>query len=205
MVRFALQLSMLGLLAGCAAGERTLPGPSPSSTIPDGHARIIVTRTSDALFLGLPADITVNDQRAGSIWRGETTTADVPAGQTAVAVTAFGAPGRSVVRVPTVTGGRYTLEVAPRGSSAVPFIALGYLGSMLDGAASGEQGGTFSLTITSATPPIGTAATTATSAPAPALSAEDRERRLAELRRLRDRGLITEDIYREEQRRALAR
>lgn len=204
MIRFCLRLPLVLLLTACAAGERVLPAPAPGSGIPEGFARVTVTRTNDALFLGLAADVAVNDQRAGGIWRGASTMADVPAGQTTVAVTAFGSPGRSVVRFPTVQGGRYTLEVAPRGSSFMPVMALGYLGALLDGVASGEQGGSFSLSITSASPPIGTPAAPALAAP-PVLSAADREARLTELRRLRDRGLITDDVYREEQRRALAR
>lgn len=149
------------------------------------------------LYLAVPADITINDQRAGSVMLSETTQADVPAGQTSVAVTARANPGRSVIRFPTVPGGRYTIEVEPS-------LSNGFFG----GFSSGEQGGLFLLTITSADPPIGTqaapTAATPVAAAVPASPAE-REARLAELRRLRDRGLITEDVYRDEQRRVLAR
>jgi hypothetical protein len=201
----ALALAFLVLgLAACAAGNR-VPAPTvPDAPLRDGLARVTVTRTTDMLFVALAADISINDQRAGNLWRGETTVADVPAGQTAVMVTAFGSPGRSAVRFPTVPGGRYTVEVAPRGSSFVPVMALGYVGAMLDGAASGDQGGSFTLSITSAVPAIGTVAAPAPP-PAAILTAQEREARLIELRRLRDRGLITDDVYREEQRLTLSR
>jgi hypothetical protein len=197
MQRLFLAFALAASLAACASpGERTLPSPTTAAPA-DGLARITVTRSPSMLYLAVPADITINDQRAGSIMLSETTQADVPAGQASVAATARANPGRSVLRLPTAPGGRYTIEVAPSFSN-------GFFG----GFASGEQGGLFMLTITSADPPIGTPAApiaampVAASAPA---SAADREARLAELRRLRDRGLIAEDVYREEQRRILAR
>lgn len=197
-------LALLVLLAGCASGgNRTLPVPAVAAPVPEGFARVTVTRTNDLLFLALAAEVAVNDQRAGALYRGDTTTADVPAGTTTVAVTAFGAPGRFVLRFPTVSGGRYELQAAPRGASVMPGMTMGLFGSMLDAAANPEQGGQFALAIVSAVPPIGSPPPTP-----PALSvtatAGDREERLAELRRLRERGLITEEVYREEQRRVLA-
>jgi hypothetical protein len=121
---------------------------------------------------------------------------------TTVAVSAFGSPGRFVLQFPTVSGGRYDLLVAPRGASFAPALLFGYLGSMMDAAANPERGGSFTLAVGSATPPIGTPPLAPASLPV-AASAGDREDRLAELRRLRDRSLITDDIYREEQRRVL--
>ena len=163
----------------------------------EGFARVTVRRSESALFLAVSADVTVNDQRAGSIWRGESTSADVPAGPVSVAVTGSGNAGRSVVRLPAVPGGRYTIE-------AVPTLANAWVYGM----AGGDQSGPFTLAIVSADPPVGTqaapTAATPVSAAVPASPAE-REARLAELRRLRDRGLITEDVYRDEQRRVLAR
>lgn len=199
MHRLLSALAVLLILSGCAAGgPRTLP--VPGAMVPEGFARVTLARTPDLLFLALAADATVNDQRAGSLFRGQSTAADVPAGTTTVAVTAFGAPGRFALRFPTLPGGRYEVEIAPRGSSMLPGITLGLIGSMLDAVANPEQGGQFTLTIVSASPPIGSPMP----APPIAATAVDREDRLAELRRLRDRGLITEDVYREEQRRVLA-
>lgn len=197
-------LVALALLAGCAAGgERTLPAPVAGSPVSEGMARLSVTRTNDILFLGLSADVTVNDQSAGSIFRGQSTAVEVPAGLATVAVTAFGSPGRFVLRFPTVSGGRYDLQVVPRGASFAPAMMLGYVGSMMDAAANPERGGSFTLAIVSATPPIGTPAPSP-APPSVVATAADREDRLAELWRLRNRGLITDDVYREEQRRALA-
>jgi hypothetical protein len=153
--------------------------------------------------MGVPVDVMVNDQRAGSIWRGESTAADLPAGPVAVSVSAWSAPGRSLVRLPAVAGGNYTLEVAPRTSSVAPAVFLGLAGAALDAAAAGEQGGPFTLRVISAQPPIGTAPAPSAASP-PSSTATDREGRLTELRSLRARGLITEEVYREEQRRILA-
>lgn len=193
----------LAILAGCASGaQRTLPQPVESLPPGPGMARVAVVRTTDMLFLGLGAEVSINDQRAGTIWRGERTVADVPAGLTTVAITAFGSPGRFVLRFPTVPSGIYGLEVAPRGASFAPAMLFGYLGAMMDAASNPEQGGSFTLSAVSATPPIGTPPPP----PAPVsvvATAGDREDRLLELRRLRDRGLISEDVYRDEQRRVL--
>jgi hypothetical protein len=65
-------------LTGCApGGERTLPAPVADSPIPEGMVRISANRTNDILFLALGADIAVNDQSAGSIFRGQSTSAEV--------------------------------------------------------------------------------------------------------------------------------
>ena len=61
-----------------------------------------------------------------------------------------------MLRFPTVSGGRYDLLVAPRGASFAPAVLFGYLGSMMDAAANPEQGGSSTLAVGSATPPIGT-------------------------------------------------
>ena len=191
------------LLVGCATGERTLPAVLPDSPVPQGMARVSVTRSGDLLYLALAANVTVNDQRAGSLYRGQSTAAEVPAGVTTVTATGFGAPGRFVLRFPTVSGGRYDLLAAPRGDSLGPALAFGLIGSMLDAAANPEQGGAFNLTIVSASPPVGTPPPTPPPLPI-AATAGDRDERLAELRRLWERGLITNDVYRDEQRRVLA-
>jgi hypothetical protein len=99
------------LLTGCTSGGgRTLPAPVADAPIPEGMARFSVTRTNDILFLALGADIAVNEQSAGSIFRGESTSAEVPAGVTTVTVSAFSSPGRFVLRFTTVSGGRYDLQ-----------------------------------------------------------------------------------------------
>jgi hypothetical protein len=150
-------LVVVALLAGCSSGQqRVLPPPAVGSSVPEGMARITVRRTDEVLFLGLGADIAVNDQSLGSIFRGESTGADVPAGLTTVAVNAFGSPGRFVLRFPTVSSGHYDLQVAPRGSSFMPVMLYGYLGAAVDASANPEQGGSFTLAIVSAQPPIGT-------------------------------------------------
>ncbi|GGJ25233.1 hypothetical protein [Neoroseomonas lacus] len=204
MRRGATLLIVSMLLAACSTGgERTLPMPAADAPIPDGMARITVARASSMLYLGVSAQVMVNDQRAGSLWRGERTFADVPAGPATVAVSGSSVPGRWVTRLPTLAGGRYEIEVAPRGALFAPALMLGYLGTALDAAANVEQGGAFALAIVSAAPPIGTPAPAASPTPI-AATAGDRDERLAELRRLRSRGLITDDVYREEQRRVLA-
>jgi hypothetical protein len=89
-------VALVILLTGCATGGvRTLPAPVAGSPIAEGMARVSASRTSDLLFLALGADIAVNDQSAGSIFRGESTSAEVPAGMTTVAVSAWGSPGDS--------------------------------------------------------------------------------------------------------------
>ncbi|MBW6397488.1 hypothetical protein KPL78_06500 [Roseomonas sp. HJA6] len=204
MKRGAALLFVAILAAACASGgERTLPVPPTDAAIPAGMARITVARTSSMLYLGVSAQVLINDQRAGSLWRGERTSAEVPAGTTTVVISGPGVPGRWVTRLPTVSGGRYEIEVSPRGALFAPAMMLGYVGTALDAAANVEQGGAFSVAIVSAAPPIGTAAPAAPPAPV-AATANDRDERLAELRRLRSRGLITEDVYRDEQRRVLA-
>jgi hypothetical protein len=180
-----------------------MPLTAADAVIPDGMARITVARRSSMLYLGVSAQVLVNEQRAGSLWRGERTVADVPAGPVTVAVSGSAVPGRWVTRLPTVAGGRYEIEVAPRGALFAPALMLGYVGTALDAAANVEQGGAFALAIVSATPPIGTPAPAARPAPI-AATASDRDEQLAELRRLRSRGLITDDVYRDEQRRVLA-
>jgi hypothetical protein len=154
----------------------------------------------DALFLGVTADVTVNEHRVGSIFRGQAGSIDAPAGTAAVSVASWSTPGRFTIRFPTVSGGRYGVEVAPRGALFGSTLALGMLGAAIDAAANPEQGGAFTLAVVSAEPPIGTPSVPMSVA----ATAGSREERLIELRGLRDRGLITEAVYQEEQRRVLA-
>lgn len=184
------------LLAGCAGGSPPAMIAPPDAPVPPGMARITVTRSMDMLFLGVTADITVNEQRLGSVFRGQGGSIEVPAGVASVSTTSWSTPGRFTIRFSTVPGGRYDVEVAPRGALLGPSLALGMLGAALDAASNPEQGGAFTLAVISATPPIG-------SRPPP-LSPAARDGRLLELRQLYDRGLITDEVLRAEQSRALA-
>src|ERR1700760_1227923 len=116
-MRFLLIATLaIALLTGCTTGgERTLPSPIAGSPVPEGMARISVTRANGFMGSALGAAIAINEQSAGSIFREQSTSADVLAGVTTVAVSAFGSPGRFVLRLPTVSGGHYDLVVAPRG------------------------------------------------------------------------------------------
>jgi hypothetical protein len=198
-VLFAL---LLGLVGCAARWEPAIPLADPASDIGAGNARITVERTQTALYLGAPANVAINEQRAGGLWRGDRVVVDVPAGQTTISVSSPGNPGRWTTRVPTVSGGRYQIELGVRGASYMPALMFGYLGSALDAASNPEQGGIFQLTVVSADPPIG-ATRAAQTAPAPT-SPEARREALEELRRLRRDGLISEEVYREGQRRSLA-
>ncbi len=207
MKKFAMVAAAL-TVGGCSsAWQRTMPEADAASTIVPGQARVTIQRTTNLMYAGGAANVAINEQRAGGLWRGESMTIDVPAGTTAVSVTTPTAPGRWTTRFQTVSGGRYHLELGVRGASYTSTLMLGYLGAALDAASNPEQGGSFQLAIVAADPPLGTAASSAVGGDRPVsgalTTAEGRREALEEARRLRREGLITDDVLRDQQRRIL--
>lgn len=183
-----------------------MPPVDPASAIPRGQARLTVQRTTNLLYAGAPANVAVNEQRAGTLWRGESVLVDMPAGTTTVSVSSPNGPGRWTTRFVTAPGGSYRLELGVRGASYTSAFMLGYLGAALDAASNPEQGGMFQLAVVAADPPLGTVApTVAPDVPVAPQHATPEARReaLEEARRLRREGLISDDVLREQQRRIL--
>ncbi|MEQ8825199.1 MAG: hypothetical protein RIC14_12580 [Filomicrobium sp.] len=135
---------MCVLLAGCAggAGDTNLV----TGAIPEGQARVSVTRPSSIVYAGAPATITVNGKKAADVWAGATSSFNVPSGSVVIAASAWSYPGEFKINLNAVPGKTYKLVVEPRSNSLLPGAALGPIGGVID-ASVNENAGAFQLRV----------------------------------------------------------
>ena len=93
----------------------------------------------------------MNNLSAGDIFAGQSTTIDVSAGPTVIAVSGAFNSGRYVLRFPTAAGAHYTLEVAPNVSAVAAGAFFGLVGSAIYTDANPEQNGPFLVRLLSET------------------------------------------------------
>lgn len=110
-----------------------------------GTARLTLTRTTDMLYLGAAAFVSVDGKKVATLWRGESATVTIPAGPNRVAVDAFLQPGSFVVVVNARPGGHYAMEISPRGESYIPGAVFGLAGAVIDAAANENKAGAFKM------------------------------------------------------------
>jgi hypothetical protein len=111
MVRGA-YLALLLLLGACQTTET--PAPPPVAAIPPGMASMTITR-ADAYYGRLvPIHVEVNDHKVADLKVGETHVAPVRPGPIAIAISAFGVPGREIHNFTAQAGKRYNFVIRPR-------------------------------------------------------------------------------------------
>lgn len=135
---------VLVALSGCAT---THPGvvQSPSAVVaPPGKAKIVITRNSDALFMGVQARIDVNGARVAELWRGESYAEVVQPGKVVLATDAWSTPGNFRAHFNAEADREYTFEVLPRGGHYATLAFFGIVGAVVD-ASIDENTGPFSI------------------------------------------------------------
>jgi len=143
-------------LAGCGStGSET--AALALTPVPEGKARVTITRTSSLMYAGAPATITLNGQTVASIATGGSTIVDVPAGANILAASAWSYPGQFSVKLNAAPGQKYALEVSPRSASLGPGMLLGPIGGAID-ASVNENAGAFEMKFVAKPQPSGTVA-----------------------------------------------
>lgn len=121
--------------------------------IPQGKARVTVTRPSTVLYVGSPATISLNGQSVADVGSGGSAVFDVPAGANVISVSALLYPGEYKLKLDAASGQTYALEVGPRDASIGPAVLFGVVGGAIDAAAN-ENSGMFEIrTATKTTSP----------------------------------------------------
>lgn len=134
------------VLAGCGStGASNLE--LATADVPANKARLTITRTSDILYMGVPATIKVNGKKVASLALGASTIVDIAPGSNVISADAWSYPGTFSVKLEAKAGQRYALEVAPRGDSFLPGALLGPFGGAID-ASVNENAGAFQLRFT---------------------------------------------------------
>ena len=131
-------------LSGCAT---THPGvvQSPSAVVaPPGKAKVVITRNSDFLFMGVQARIDVNGERVVELWRGESYAGVVQPGKVVLATDAWSTPGNFRAHFNAEADREYTFEVSPRGEHYATLVFFGIVGAAVD-ASIDENTGPFSI------------------------------------------------------------
>ena len=141
---YAIVLVMLGALSGCAT---THPGvvQSPSAVVaPPGKTKIVITRNTDALFLGVQARIDLNGERVAELWRGESYAGIVQPGRIVLATDAWSTPGNFRAHFNAEPDREYIFEVSPRGGHMATLTFFAIVGAAVD-ASIDENTGPFSI------------------------------------------------------------
>ncbi len=178
------------LLTSCASGPT--PRPIPRDDVSSAKSRIILTRTDDFLYLALDARVSVNSKVVASLPRGETTYVDINPGGATVRVDHPTSPGAFAISFPARPGRVYRIEVSPRSESFLPGAMLGIIGSSIDASIT-ENSGLFMVKN------LSYEVEEKSSRGRQLNSEEDKRRKLQDLKKLKDDGLIDEDVYKEQQ------
>ena len=128
-IMFALAIVLA--LAGCAGTQGQMP--LTAASVPAGKSQLVVTRSTDMMYIAAAARIDINGMRAANLWRGDTFNTVVDPGQVTVGTDAWSAPGRSAIRFNVEPGKAYVIEVAPNAGSMWSGAALGLAGQALEG------------------------------------------------------------------------
>ena len=101
---------------------------------------IQITRPSSYIYALSDAYIDVNGARVTNLANGGSYKGSVKAGPVTIVVTNWQSPGRSVASFRAAPGKTYRFTVTPRGQSVVAGLALGLIGTAIEG------GGMFQIT-----------------------------------------------------------
>jgi len=115
---------------------------TPMTTVSPENARLVVQRDNSFLYLALDAQVAVNGVTIAALPKGQTTYHDMKPGRVTVDVSHPQSPGKYSVSFDIEKGQTANVEVAPRGDSFMPFVALGVIGQTIDSSVN-EQSGLF--------------------------------------------------------------
>ena len=169
----------------------------------DKTAEITITREKAVLYSGLKTRINVNSNLVSKLGNGKTTKFYVSEGTNTFSVSGFGFPGQSSVTFRVKAGETYSLYVASRKSSFWAMMGGGALGvgtlwsTALESSLNETEGGGFRISL------IDTSERRTEEANDVIKNDEGIETQLKELKDLFEKGLITEELYKEEQKRIL--
>lgn len=128
MVRPSLILLLLAL-GGCQTTSPQIPAVAP----PAGMATITITRSSDLMYFGAPAQIDVNGESVGSLAVGGNYSGSLRPGPVIIATSAWSAPGRYSVRFEAEPGKTYRFLISPRGEQMAAGLGGGLIGQVIEG------------------------------------------------------------------------
>lgn len=129
--RWAIVALVLGL-SGCASTTVGTPQASKSAAVLTGKAKIVMTRNSDVLFLGVKAAVDVNGQRVAELWRGESHVEIVEPGEVNLATDAWSTPGHYRAHFHAEPDKEYTFEISPRGGHFASLAFFGIVGAAVN-------------------------------------------------------------------------
>jgi len=185
------------LLTGCVSAP-PMKTPPTSSVVGD-KARIILTRSTDFLYLALDARVFVNGSVVSALPRGGSTYTDVPSGPVTISVDHPTAPGMFTISFVTKAGNSYGATVSPRDESFGVGAMFGAAGLAVE--ASPNNGGLFRVDLVSVSEGRNHARnkTLKTIDSKEIITTDSIRERLIDLKALKDEGLIDEDVYKEQQ------
>ena len=132
-----LLLTAIAFTSGCASlpAERGVLTSPESFSVPPGSAKVIISRNTDALYMGVKARVTINEKMVAELWRGESYVGAFAPGKLTISVDVWSAPKRTVVQLNAAADTEYALEIAPNssntGSGALAAGLFGVVGAVV--------------------------------------------------------------------------
>jgi hypothetical protein len=120
-------------LAVCLALAGAVGIASSAHAAPKGRATVAITRTTDVLYLAVPAAVEINGAKVASLGRGESYRGQLPPGPVAITVSTWASPGSSSIRFTAVPGKTYRMIVGPRGNNFAASMVGGLIGAAIEG------------------------------------------------------------------------
>lgn len=156
-MRLCVALVILSVLFGCASHQGVVQSPSAVS-VPKGQSKLVISRSSDFMFIGVQASIDVNGVRVAQLWRGEGYATAMQPGKIVLSTDAWSTSGRYQSHFNMEADREYIFEVAPRGEHFSTLTLFGVLGSAIE-AAVDENTGPFSIYLKEIRPLVSTGLT----------------------------------------------
>jgi hypothetical protein len=121
------------IIALALAGCQTAAAPTESVKPTAGTAALTITRSTDILYVGAPASVTVNGESVANLSVGETYSGALRPGTVTIAVSAWSAPGEFKMKFRADPGKSYRLHISPRGESYAASVVGGLPGMAIEG------------------------------------------------------------------------
>lgn len=125
-------LFTLAALSGCATTDVGRVQSPSAVIVPPGKAKVVITRNSDSMFMGVQARIDLNGERVAELWRGESYAAVVQPGKVILGTDAWSTPGNFRAHFNAKAGREYTFVVSPRGGHMATLTFFGIAGAAVD-------------------------------------------------------------------------
>lgn len=131
-MRRAISVTILCTLLSACGSTGALNSDLLSQPLPRRQSRISIVRSTDLLYVGGSATITLDGRPLADLGRGGSLVQNIETGRHRLDVSTPTAPGNFAITFTSVEGKLYEFEISPRSENYVVSAVFGLVGSVVD-------------------------------------------------------------------------